>query len=285
MSEYIDIEDIEEKLKEFVAALEPNVPRSGRIDHKYLDYLRKTFNKRQIALILGNLGVMKLDKNQPDAAALIFRTAIGYDDDDPHLHFLLGRALCELGQPNDLKNAKKEFLKAKELLNKEEPSYDRDQDLAEIDTYLGHFDVSVFSAIGQMLGDLFKMLGDLFRGLIMINQNGSIGIGVMSGGEIKGEAKVAGVINEAEKQNLAQVAQDIQELLNQLSQSYPTSTVSEKMALAIEATQNIKNNPTLLQKTMSALKAGGTAALEQALSHPAASFVINALDDLNKNNK
>ena len=50
-------------------------------------------------------------------------------------------------------------------------------------------------------------------------------------------------------------------------------------------TQNIKNNPTLLQKTMSALKAGGTAALEQALNHPAASFVINALDDLNKNNK
>ena len=119
----------------------------------------------------------------------------------------------------------------------------------------------------------------------MINQNGNFAIGVMSGGEIKGKAKFAGVINEAEKQNLDQVAQDIQKLLNQLSQSYPTGTQSEKEALAIEATQNIKNNPTLLQKTMSALKAGGTAALEQALNHPAASFVINALDDLNKNNK
>ncbi|MCE2699545.1 MAG: hypothetical protein PX483_01615 [Nostocales cyanobacterium LE14-WE4] len=212
MSEYIDIEDIEEKLKEFVAALEPNVPRNGRISPKYLDYLRKTFDKREITLILGNLGVMKLDKNQPDAAAHIFRTAIRcYDDDDPRLHFLLGRALCELGQLNDLKDAKKEFLKAKELLNKEEPSDYRKQDLAIIDSYLRCFDVSVFSAIGQMLCDLPK-------GLIINNYKvraKNMGVGVNNGG-INGEAKVGGVIYGSEKQNLAQVAQDIQELLNQL---------------------------------------------------------------------
>jgi tetratricopeptide (TPR) repeat protein len=190
MSEYIDIEDIEEKLKEFVAALEPNVPRNGRISPKYLDYLRKTFDKREITLILGNLGVMKLDKNQPDAAAHIFRTAIRcYDDDDPRLHFLLGRALCELGQLNDLKDAKKEFLKAKELLNKEEPSDYRKQDLAIIDSYLRCFDVSVFSAIGQMLCDLPK-------GLIINNYKvraKNMGVGVNNGG-INGEAKVGGVI-------------------------------------------------------------------------------------------
>ncbi len=266
MSEYIDIE---EKLKEFVADLESDVPRSGFIKPEYLDYLRKTFDKRWRTLILVNLGVMKLDKDQPDAAANIFRTAIGYDDDDPRLHFLLGRALCELGQLNDLKDAKKEFLKAKELLNKEETSDYRKQNLAIIDSYLRCFDVSVFSAIGQMLCELPK-------GLIMINQNGNMGIGVNYGPIGKG-AKVAGVIYEA--------AQDIQELLNQLSQSYPTGTESEKKALAAKATQDIENNPTLLQKTMSALKAGGTAALEQALSHPAASFVIAALDDLNKNKK
>jgi tetratricopeptide (TPR) repeat protein len=271
MSEYIDIE---EKLEEFVAALESDVPRSGDVKPEYLDYLRKTFNKRQITLILGNLGVMKLDKHQPDAAEIIFRTAIGYDDDDPHLHFLLGRALCELGQLNDFKKAKKEFLKAKELLNKEEPSDYRKQDLAIIDSYLRCFDVSVFSAIGQMLCNLWE-------GLIVINQNGNMGIGVNYGPIRKG-AKVAGVINEAERQNLTQVAQDIQKLLNQLSQSYPTGTDSEKEALAIQAIQDIKNNPTLLQKTMSALKAGGTAALGQALNHPAVSFVIAALDDLNK---
>jgi len=278
-----DIDRLKEKLAEFVAGLESDVPRSGFVKPEYLDDLRKTFDKREITLILGNLGVMKLDKNQPDAAAHIFRIAIRcYDDDDPRLHFLLGRALCELGQLNDFKDAKKEFLKAKKLLNKEEPSDYRDQNLVIIDSYLRCFDVSVFSAIGQMLCDLPK-------GLIMkkneVNAENIVGIGISE--TIEGKATVGGVIiiNEAEKQNLAQVAQDIQGLLNQLSQSYPTGTTSEKMALATQATQDIENNPTLLQKTMSALEAGGKAALEQALSHPAASFVIAALDDLNKNNK
>ncbi|MCP6761209.1 MAG: pentapeptide repeat-containing protein [Fischerella sp. CENA71] len=88
-----------------------------------------------------------------------------------------------------------------------------------------------------------------------------------------------------QKQTLAEAAAEIQALLEQLSQSYPTETMSGKMALAAEATQRIENNPTLMHKTISALRAGGTAALEQALSHPAASFVIAALDDWNKNNQ
>lgn len=44
-------------------------------------------------------------------------------------------------------------------------------------------------------------------------QSGNFGIGHMSGGEIKGNAKVAGVINEGEKQNLAEAAAEIQALL------------------------------------------------------------------------
>lgn len=87
-----------------------------------------------------------------------------------------------------------------------------------------------------------------------------------------------------QKQNLAEAASEIQQLLEQLSQSYPTNTMAGKMALAAEATQRIENNSTLMHKTISALRAGGTAALEQVLSHPAASFVIAALDDWSKNN-
>jgi uncharacterized protein YjbI with pentapeptide repeats len=87
-----------------------------------------------------------------------------------------------------------------------------------------------------------------------------------------------------QKQNLAkEAAAEIQVLLDQLSQSYPTDTMSGKMALATEATKRIENDPTLSEKIISALTAGGKAALEQFLSHPAASFVINALDDWNKN--
>jgi uncharacterized Ntn-hydrolase superfamily protein len=55
------------------------------------------------------------------------------------------------------------------------------------------------------------------------------------------------------------------------------------MAVATEAIQRIENNPTLMQKVISALRAGGAAALEQLLSHPAASFVIAALEDWNNN--
>ncbi|MBD2249082.1 pentapeptide repeat-containing protein [Nostoc sp. FACHB-888] len=88
-----------------------------------------------------------------------------------------------------------------------------------------------------------------------------------------------------QKQNLAEAAAEIQQLLEQLSQSYPTNTMSGKMALATEAIQQIENNPTLMQKTISALSAGGTAALDQLLSHPAASFVIAALDNWNMNSQ
>lgn len=50
-----------------------------------------------------------------------------------------------------------------------------------------------------------------------------------------------------QKQNLAEAAKEIQQLLEQLSQSYPTHTMSGKMALAAEATQRIEDNPTLMQ--------------------------------------
>ena len=110
-------------------------------------------------------------------------------------------------------------------------------------------------------------------------QSGNLGIGHMSGGEIKGNAKVAGEINEAEEQNLTQAAADIQALLKQLEQTYPTNTTTSKMTLATEAIQRIDNDPKLTRRILSALKAGGTSALDSLLDHPAASFVISALED------
>ena len=84
-------------------------------------------------------------------------------------------------------------------------------------------------------------------------------------------------------QSLAQVAVEIEELLHQLEQSYPTSTTLDKMNIATEAIEHIDNNPRLAQRTLSALKAGGISALEQLLNHPAASFFIGALDDWKQN--
>ncbi|NEP13030.1 MAG: pentapeptide repeat-containing protein [Symploca sp. SIO2C1] len=86
----------------------------------------------------------------------------------------------------------------------------------------------------------------------------------------------------SESKSLADAAKEIQSLLEQLSQTYPTDTTAAKFALANEAIQRIENNPSLAQRILSALSAGSSSALEQFLNHPAASFFISALEDWKK---
>jgi hypothetical protein len=85
-------------------------------------------------------------------------------------------------------------------------------------------------------------------------------------------------------QSLAEAAAEIQKLLEQLEKSYPTTTTAGKMAIATETISQIDSNPALAARILSALKAGGVSAFEQLLNHPAASFVIRALEDW-KNSK
>ncbi|MDJ0617289.1 MAG: hypothetical protein QNJ63_11180 [Calothrix sp. MO_192.B10] len=96
-------------------------------------------------------------------------------------------------------------------------------------------------------------------------------------GEVKGDFN----FNQA-KNNLSEAAAEIQQLLNQLSQNYPTNTEAEKKAVATAAIQHIDNNSKLRQRVLSALKTGGIQALGQLLNHPAATFVIAALEDWQK---
>jgi hypothetical protein len=85
-----------------------------------------------------------------------------------------------------------------------------------------------------------------------------------------------------ETKNLAEAAKEIQALLDQLSHSYPTDTEEARRAFANEAIQRINNDPSLTRRIISALSAGSTSALEQCLNHPAASFVMGALEDWQK---
>jgi thiosulfate reductase cytochrome b subunit len=91
------------------------------------------------------------------------------------------------------------------------------------------------------------------------------------------------IVNQA-KNNLSEAAAEIQQLLNQLSQTYPTTTTAEKMTVASAAIEHIENNHTLRQRVLSALKTGGIQALGQMLNHPAATFAIAALEDWQKSN-
>ena len=97
-----------------------------------------------------------------------------------------------------------------------------------------------------------------------------------SGDNVGGDKNTTHIYNS---QDLAQAAADIQALLEQLEKTYPTNTFAGKVAIANETIQQIDNNPNLTLKILSAIKAGGTSALDSLLDHPAASFVIGALED------
>jgi len=115
-----------------------------------------------------------------------------------------------------------------------------------------------------------------------IQQSGNFGVGVNKG--TINTDKIAGTYNEAQQKTLAEAAAEIQELLKQLDKSYDTASYSGKVQVADEIVKTIENNPDLKMRIISALKVGGVKAFEQLLSHPAASFVIGALEDWQKNN-
>ena len=80
-----------------------------------------------------------------------------------------------------------------------------------------------------------------------------------------------------QKQNLVEAAVEIQQLLKQLEKNHPCDTTVENMAVANEAIKLIESNPLLKQRIINVIKAGGTEAFIEFLSHPAANFIIGAL--------
>lgn len=99
----------------------------------------------------------------------------------------------------------------------------------------------------------------------------------IDGNYIQGNYYAAG-----QPQSLAEAAAEIQKLLEQLEKSYSTETTAGKMAIATETISQIDSDPTLAARILSALKEGSISAFEQLLNHPAASFVIGALEDWQK---
>jgi len=82
----------------------------------------------------------------------------------------------------------------------------------------------------------------------------------------------------SEKQDLAAAAAEIQQLLEQLSQTYPTTTLPEKMTVATKAVEEIESKPKLKSRVVGALKAAGTEALKEAIDHPVVSVLVAAIE-------
>ena len=94
----------------------------------------------------------------------------------------------------------------------------------------------------------------------------------IEGNYVQGNYYAAG-----EKPNLAEAAAEIQALLKQLEQTYPTNTTSDQMIVAAEAIKHIENDPTWKQRVINAAKEGGLAALEKALDNPVGALITGAI--------
>ncbi len=80
--------------------------------------------------------------------------------------------------------------------------------------------------------------------------------------------------NYAQQGNLAEAAAEIQRLLEQLSQTYPTSTTTEQMVVAARAIEQIESNPDWKQRAVTAFQQGSLKALE---THPMGAFILGAI--------
>ncbi|MDZ8106334.1 MAG: pentapeptide repeat-containing protein [Nostoc sp. DedQUE12a] len=149
---------------------------------------------------------------------------------------------------------------------------------------------SGFSVGGSVGGDINNVQGENNQQRVSNQtssfnlQNAQFGGGLVNADTVNAQ-QIGGNItnyNSEQKQNLAQAAADIQQLLNQLSQSYPTATTSQRMTVVARAVDEIESNPTLKARVIGALKAGGTEAFKELIDHPLVNILLASIDGWQK---
>jgi len=118
-------------------------------------------------------------------------------------------------------------------------------------------------------------LGGIMNEMNLDQRNSSIGVGGNQG-NINTE-KLAGTLNEAEKQNLAEAAAEIRQVWEELSRTYPSHTTKQKIIVAAEVIDRIESDPAWKQRAINALKQGGLAAFEKAIDNPGGAFIVEAI--------
>ena len=110
---------------------------------------------------------------------------------------------------------------------------------------------------------------------------------VISNGFVGGSIFVNSInnITSEEKQNLAEAAAEIQQLLAHLSQSYPTTTITDRGNIALKAMEEIEKKPDTKAKIIKALKAGGVAALIEITNNPIVKILTPMLESLLEDSK
>jgi uncharacterized protein YjbI with pentapeptide repeats len=105
------------------------------------------------------------------------------------------------------------------------------------------------------------------------NFYGPVGVG-NNQGEIQGNAKVAGILNEAEQQNLTEIITEVQAIITPLAQTYPNNPTTQ----GIKAIEAIEKNPNLKPKLIEAAKKGGLEAFKKSLDNPVGAFIGGAIE-------
>ena len=113
-------------------------------------------------------------------------------------------------------------------------------------------------------------------------KTGDVVGGVISTGEVGRDIIVRSInsITYEEQKTLAEAAAEVQELLDQLSQRYPTTTVPEKINVATKTMEEIEKKPNTKIKIVKALKAGGIAALIELTNNPVVKILTPMLESL-----
>ncbi len=92
-----------------------------------------------------------------------------------------------------------------------------------------------------------------------LNFSGSVGA-VNLNSTVNGD-QIGTQHNYAQEQNLAEAFEEIQQIVNRITQNYPTQTEAEKQIIIAEAVEQVKQNPTLRKR----LELGGKAFIFEAL--------------------
>ncbi|MEH2149219.1 tetratricopeptide repeat protein [Nostoc sp.] len=304
-------QNYEQKIHTYKQLLNNNIQIDGRISpkgHKFLENLqqRLELNNEGVAVAYASLGNDFKKAGKFEAALVRFQEAIDLDCNCAVAYTGQGSIFYEQGKWN---KARRSFQKARELFELK----DMLQEVEQIQIILSEFHKNhdLWNNILLIIKNLClpnrqKSIltlspqgisnNDVYKGQNLFIQN--LTIEDISVSEIfnthMNEAKIANFANKIQdsgrqqanqhiyesqkKQNLAEAAADIHQLLKQLEATNPTTNEVEKLTVVAKASEEIKKNFTLKARVINALKTGGTEAFKEAVDHPLVNILLATIE-------
>ncbi|WP_243902863.1 CHAT domain-containing protein [Aetokthonos hydrillicola] len=118
------------------------------------------------------------------------------------------------------------------------------------------------------------------EGIVFNISGAKIGGGIQA---VQGDNNLQSMTNYAaieQKLNLAEVAKEIQQLLQKIENSNPATTRLEKLMIVTKAVEHIENNSALKARVLELINADRKEALKKEINHPLAKIVLESIEDL-----